>query len=120
MNDPLGALQDLEQKRASIVASGNVAQVEGILADDLIYCHANGTVDSKGSFLELLRSGMLKYLSVNPHIQHAVAIGTDTLLGAGQLATHVEIGGTLKMLNSSYLVMWTRINNDWRLVALKA
>ena len=40
---------------------GDVAALEKLLADDLVYTHSNAAVDNKKAFIDALRSGTIRY-----------------------------------------------------------
>src|SRR5207237_1396219 len=43
----------------------NLAALDRILADDLVYTHSGGNTDTKASYIESLRSGTQKYLAID-------------------------------------------------------
>jgi ketosteroid isomerase-like protein len=50
-----------EDARYAAQMGADVAALEKLLADDLVYTHSNAAVDDKKAFIEALRSGATKY-----------------------------------------------------------
>ena len=50
-----------EDARYAAQMAGDVAALEKLLADDLVYTHSNAAVDDKKAFIEAIRSGVTKY-----------------------------------------------------------
>ena len=50
-----------EDARYAAQMKGDVAALEKLLADDLVYTHSNAAVDNKKAFIDALRSGITKY-----------------------------------------------------------
>lgn len=59
--DP-GAILGLEDRRFQAMTAGDLATLEGLIADDLRFVHSNGVVEDKAEFLRKLRSGERRYL----------------------------------------------------------
>ena len=53
-----------EDQRYAAQLQSDVSVLERLLADDLVYIHRNAQVDSKQAFIDSLRSGSVKYLSM--------------------------------------------------------
>jgi hypothetical protein len=49
-------------QRYDAMLSSDLQLLEAILAEDLLYVHSNGTIDSKDTFLSRLRTGDRRYL----------------------------------------------------------
>jgi ketosteroid isomerase-like protein len=58
--DAAGDIQTLEQQRFTAYVKGDVAALERIFADDLVYIHSNGVSDPKSAVLQSFASGELK------------------------------------------------------------
>src|SRR2546428_213854 len=59
-------VQRLDAQRFEAMVRGDAAALDGLLADDLVYTHASGKVDSKASFLDDIKAGMLRYKVLRP------------------------------------------------------
>lgn len=119
VNVAMNTIQALEAARTAAMAANDLNTLDLLLDPALMYSHSTGAVDDKPRFIGHLRSGTLKYNSVVPAIENALSIGDDILVGTGRLETSVNVAGTLKELDSRYMVIWRRTDDQWRLVALQ-
>jgi hypothetical protein len=53
-----------EDARYAAQMSGDVAALEKLIGDDLVYTHSSAAVDNKKAFIESQRSGAVKYRSM--------------------------------------------------------
>ncbi len=53
-----------EDARLAAQMSGDVAAMQKLFGDDLVYIHSSTLVDTKASFIESIRSGNVKYRSM--------------------------------------------------------
>src|SRR5712692_1504732 len=58
-------IRTLEAQRFQAMIQLDMASLNRILAEDLVYTHSGGFVDTKTSYLDSLKSGALKYESVD-------------------------------------------------------
>ena len=58
-------VEKAEQAWSAAVRSADAAALEKMLADDLVYTHASGSVDTKRSYIDSLKSGARKYTGVD-------------------------------------------------------
>jgi hypothetical protein len=54
-----------EEARYAAQMSGDVSALQRLFGDDLIYIHSSTVEDTKASFIESIRSGNVKYRSMN-------------------------------------------------------
>jgi len=98
------------------MTSDNVSTLAPMLSDDLVYVHTSGTVDSKASFLEKIRSGALRYHSIQPRDVRARTYG-DTAVVTGAAKMDVTAGGSDRHLDIRYTSVYVRRSGGWRLVS---
>jgi len=115
----LQRLAELENRRTSIQVTGDVLALSTLLSDRLIYGHSGGTVDTKESLLALMRSGTLRYVSIEARIDRANWQGEDGIIGSGRLTTEAIIAGQTRHLDGRYMCAWRRRGGAWQLEALQ-
>ena len=54
-----------DKQRVKALLSNDIAALEDLLADDLTYVHSNGMLDTKASYIDALRSGASRYLTMD-------------------------------------------------------
>ncbi|MBI3281817.1 MAG: nuclear transport factor 2 family protein [Acidobacteria bacterium] len=90
--------------------------LERILADELVYTHGSGLVESKSQYIQALRSGHQKYASV----QHG-SLKTRTYGNTAVVTGEVRMTGSTKgepfdsRLRMTHV--WVKQGPHWRLVA---
>ena len=76
---------DLDKKRMQAMAKKDVATLEAVLADDLIYTHSSARLDTKRSLIDAMVSGATVYTGVEPSDVKAQDLG-DTVVLTGHCA----------------------------------
>ena len=96
----------LEEKRLAAMMAGDVGGLDKLSHPDLVYTHSSGAVDSRARWLEQLKSGHFRYKKITPSEQK-VRIYGDTALVTGRAAIDIEVAGDPKLMNLSFLAVWT-------------
>jgi ketosteroid isomerase-like protein len=98
------------------VTKNDIAAAARYLADDLIYTHSNGLVESKSEYLARLKSGEQKYSSLNL-VNPTIRIFGDTAV----MNTQIRMQGATKGVpfdNTLFMIhVWVRQGGMWKLVA---
>ena len=55
-----------QDQRWALTAGGDLDALDAMLTDDMSYTHSSSAVDSKAQFLDSLRSGKVRYISIEP------------------------------------------------------
>lgn len=103
----------LEDERSRAVLAGNIAVLERLMSDDIVYTHSTGRLDTKRSFIASITSGTVKYRRI--HRRDAVASvrnGFGFLTGAIEI--DVEAGGQLRHLVLRYSNVWEQTPKGWQ------
>lgn len=122
----LAALTCLAQDKASILAldkqwsdaiiKGDTATLDNLLADNLVYAHATGIVDTKASYIAKIKERRQVYKSfeqhkpiVNVYKDSAVTFSYVRVIGTNQAGVFDD-----KVM---LIHFWVKQNNSWRLAA---
>ena len=57
-------LMDLQYRRFMAMSANDTSLLSKYLADDLVYIHSNGSIDSKTSLLKGIASGNIHFISI--------------------------------------------------------
>ena len=106
----------LEDKRFAAMVARDFAALEKMVHDELLYTHSSGVTDNKASWLESMKSGKVKYKSVNCNDRQVRFFG-EVVLIRGRAAIEVDIGGQPKSLRLLFLNAWTRTPQGWKFAA---
>jgi ketosteroid isomerase-like protein len=109
-------IRALEDRRYQAFTDGDVAALDELFADDLVYTHSDAKTDTKQSFLEKLASGQLKYGQVG-HPESGLVVHGDCALVFGDMTGDVQVGDQQRVLNNKSLSVWVRAGDRWQLLA---
>ena len=105
----------LEDRRFAAMV-GDLAALEALLHDDLLYTHSSGLTDTKASWLASMRSGKTKYKS-GVWSDRKVRFAGDTALVTGRAQLEAEVNGQSRTLKLVFLNAWTRTPKGWKFIA---
>ena len=120
LSDTLSTSQinDLEDRRYAAMVDADLDALDELLSDDVMYAHSDATVDSKASYLELLRNGTLVYHSLE-HTTEAVVSRPGVVVVGGTMSGSIHMNGVAKTLNSRVAAVWVAEGDRWRLLAFQ-
>ena len=114
------AVKALELERFQAQEKNDFAALERLLADDLVYTHSSGAVDTKAAYIDALRSGKTKYLRITPEDLKVRTLGDLVLIhGRGQFVLEALVNGQKgeNPLHLSFLDVWQKKNGKWQMIA---
>ena len=106
----------LEAKRFRAMQDVDMATLESILSDDLVYTHSNGLRQTKSEFLGMLGSGDLKYQSIKMD-ETRVHVYGETAVIAGRATVEVKARGEIQNMKLTYLDVYVKQEGRWQMVA---
>ena len=106
---------DLDKKRMQAMAAKDIATLESILADDLVYTHSSARLDTKRSLIIGMTSGSTVYTSVEPSDVKAQDFG-DTVVLTGACQIKVTANGTPNAFGVRFTDVYARRNGRWQMV----
>lgn len=98
------------------MVESDLASLERLLSDDLVLVHATARVDSKESFLSSVRSGTVKYLSVNVRDESCRLLGDSAAVLSGISSVTGMVDGRHLELTNRYSIVWHRTSAGWQAV----
>jgi hypothetical protein len=116
---PEAEVRAVEQKRYRAMIDGDVETLESVLADELRYVHANGSVDSKYEFIASLDSGNLDYEAIDVDDQHVNVYGQAAVV-SGTSRVRLLAGGAQRRARLIFTAVYVRGDSGWRLVAYQS
>jgi ketosteroid isomerase-like protein len=111
-------IEELEDRRYAAMVDGDLGALDELLSDDVRYAHSNASVDSKASYLEILRTGTLVYHSLE-HTTEAVVSRPGVVVVGGTMSGSIHMNGVAKTLNSRVAAVWIAEDGRWRLAAFQ-
>lgn len=116
--DPEGQVRRVDAARVQSLLQGDVAALERLFADELVYIHANGRVDTKAGYLAMLKGGTLTYVSLtyDPPVQIRVVRDTAVVTGRASIEAKSKAGQLTKRILTTTTV-YVRDGGEWRVVS---
>jgi ketosteroid isomerase-like protein len=111
-------VEALEDRRYAAMVDADLGALDELLSDDVLYAHSNASVDSKASYLELLRTEALVYHTLE-HTTEAVITRPGVTIVSGTMSGSIHMHGAAKTLNSRVAAVWVRDDDRWRLAAFQ-
>ncbi|CAE6825850.1 nuclear transport factor 2 family protein [Paraburkholderia domus] len=112
-------IQQFEDARYAAMVSKDIATLERLLDDKLIYMHSTGVADTKASYIEGLRTGVWDYQGID-RTEPRYQVDGDIVLVFGKLAIRMVTRGTFKAFESRALAVWVRKPDGWHLLAVQS
>ena len=106
---------DLDRKRMQAMAAKDVATLEAVLADDLIYTHSSARLDTKKSLIGAMESGTTVYTGVEPYDVKAQDLG-DTVVLTGIAQIKVVSNGTANAFGVRFTDVYAKRGGNWQMV----
>jgi ketosteroid isomerase-like protein len=108
-----------EDDRLSAMVRGDIAALEAMTHDQLLYTHASGNVDTKATWLAAMQSGRTRYKSTQCDDVQIRILG-DAALVTGKAVFDVEINGQPRTLKMKFLNVWSKTSEGWKFAAWQA
>lgn len=112
--DPAPVLAAEDARFAAMVAA-DVGEMRRWFADDLVYVHSTGQVESRDQLVESITSGRTRYVAVTPVERQVVALGPAAAAVRGRGRFQVSAGGNALDLQIRYLAVYGNEDGTWRL-----
>jgi len=106
---------DLDKKRMSAMAQKDIATLNELISDDLIYTHSTARLDTKKSLIGNMESGSTVYTSVVPSDVKAQDLG-DTVVLTGTCRIGVNSGGRANSFGVRFTDVYAKKGGRWQMV----
>ena len=107
---------DLDRKRMQAMATKDLATLNSLISDDLVYTHSSARLDTKQSLIGAMESGATVYTAVEPSNVKAQDLG-DTVVLTGNAQIGVNSGGRAMSFGVRFTDVWSNKGGQWQMVA---
>lgn len=107
---------ELDRKRMQAMADKDIATLNAVIADDLVYTHSSARLDTKKSLIGNMESGSTVYTSVVPSDVKAQDLG-DTVVLTGSCRISVMSNGKPNSFGVRFTDVYANRNGNWQMVA---
>jgi uncharacterized protein (TIGR02246 family) len=113
--DAAADVEKLEQERFTAYVKSDVAALDRIFADDLVYIHSNGVPDTKAAVVQSFASGDLKISRFEAEEIKVRQIG-DVMVAVGLVHVDLVNKGNAAKFDIRYTAIYVNQGGQWRLV----
>jgi hypothetical protein len=113
------AVLKADNERFTAMLKADAAALEKLLADELSYTHSNAQVQDKAAFISDIKTGKIKYLTIEPTDQKARVFGTTAVVTGGA-SVHVVQNGNDLTFKIRYTNTHLNRGGAWQMVAWQA
>jgi hypothetical protein len=107
---------EAEGARFLAMTSVDFAALDTLLADNLLYTHTSGLSETKSAFLESLRSGRIRYVSINPTELQVTPLGPGAAVVTGRSRMRLSSGTEVRDLDIRFTDVLVRHGQRWQTV----
>jgi ketosteroid isomerase-like protein len=107
---------DLDKKRMEAMAKKDIATLNALISDDLVYTHSTARLDTKQSLIGNMEAGSTVYTSVVPSDVKAQDLG-DTVVLTGSCRISVISQGRPSSFGVRFTDVYANRGGQWQMVA---
>ncbi len=106
---------ELDRKRMTAMAEKDIATLQALLSDDLVYCHSSARLDTKQSLIGAMQSGATVYTGVDPSDVKAQDCG-DAVVLTGVARIQVLSNGKPNAFSVRFTDVYAKKGASWQMV----
>ncbi len=106
---------DLDRRRMEAMARKDIATLNELISDDLVYTHSSARLDTKQSLIGAMESGQTVYTAVVPSDVKAQDYG-DTVVLTGSARISVNSGGNAMNFGVRFTDVYVNKGGRWQMV----
>ena len=116
MDDLKTTIRALEERRYRAMCEADMAALDALLADALVYTHSTAAADSKASYLAGIRAKKWNYRKIERPVED-IQLHGDCAVVTGQVRIDILVDGAAKVLNSRFTNVWVKGAKGWQMTA---
>jgi ketosteroid isomerase-like protein len=110
-------IEAVEAALRSAQLTADVAALDALIDDDLLFTGPNGELATKADDLAAHRSGLVRFTAHEPQELRMRHVGNDVVVVALRARLTVVVAGQPISGTYRYTRVWARTNGRWRIVA---
>ena len=115
-DDRIGEVRATQTARFQAMLIADVAALTDVLADDLVYAHTTGTIDSKSSMIENIGSGAVDYEQIEA-TDSRIRLFSDVAVVTGSANLRVSVGDQVHQVFIRFIEVYAFRDDQWQLVS---
>ncbi len=114
------AVLDRVEMWRKAVLDQDIQNLDKVFANEMTYGHSNGRMDTKATFINIIKDKKEVYNELNLDDMTVRVVG-NTALVRHKMTGNVSLeDGTVSKPNLGVLQVWSKTNNGWQLLARQA
>jgi ketosteroid isomerase-like protein len=116
------ALRQADDARVAALQQANIDVLQDLMADDLVYVHASGRVETKADYLDNLRRGITRFLSFQYEGERVIRLhGASVAVVTGTVTISVQLkSGPPKGRTLAVSAVYYRQDRCWRMISYQS
>jgi hypothetical protein len=110
-------VKELETKRFAALIEKNMAFLQNIFAENLVYVHSSGDIENKEAYLGKLIAGKTIYNEINILVLDTHQYAKNLVINRGKVKIKVNSGTPFDIYFTS---VYEKIKSDWKMVSWEA
>jgi ketosteroid isomerase-like protein len=106
----------LEARIRAAQLEADIATLEELISDDLLFAGPDGQLGTKAQDLEAHASGVVHFREHLPEELRIRRVGPDVAIAGLRASLAVEVAGTLVRGTYRYTRVWAREGGEWKVV----
>ena len=106
---------DLDRHRMTAMAQKDIAKLNSVLSDELVYTHSSARIDTKQSLIGAMESGATVYTAVEPFDVKAQDLG-DAVVLTGSARISVMSNGKPNAFSVRFTDVYANKGGQWQMV----
>jgi len=107
------------EKLRTAMISGNKADLESVLSDDLTYGHSGGKIESKAEFVEAISTKKSDFKTIQLNDQ-LISVTGDVAVVRHILVADTNDGGKPANIHLGIVLVWKKTKGQWKMIARRA
>ncbi|MGE0879965.1 MAG: nuclear transport factor 2 family protein [Acidimicrobiia bacterium] len=118
MSDIHAEINALEERRCRATVENDFNELDRLLSDRVFFTHTSGKLDTKATYVDSLRTGALKYRSIDRSDVQIATYGDDVAVVSMKARAEVTVSIGDKSLYGQATVVWLRTSGGaWQCVS---
>lgn len=106
-----------DDARYKAMVAGDMPALERYLAGRLSYMHSTGFQEDRPTYVAALKTGKLRYRSVQRGATTVEQLSATSALVHGQVTMEVTLNGQDRTLDNLFLSVWVLQDDAWKMTA---
>lgn len=119
MNPSKQDLIQCDQQRHNALLKADTEVLDKLFTDDLIYLHSTGVIDDKKVYLDGLKTGKTRYLTIAYEVGE-YRMGENFAQISGKVDMQILLADVEKQVRALIISTWRIENERWRMMTWQA